>query len=263
MARLEGKVVLLTGGTTGIGEAMVRRFASEGARVAFCARDEETGIALAAELVEAGGEAVFVACDVTDPAQVDAFVEKTVERFGAIDIVVANAGTGGPGQWPDETDDDWHALLALNLDGTMYTCRAAWPHLLTRGGGSVVIVSSLSAIMGVGKDQLEKMGGFQPSASYQASKAAIEGLALHLAGRGGEHGIRVNVVRPGRILTEKWRALMGEDALFWKHYRELQMLKRQGHVDDVVNASLFLASDEASFITAEILDVDGGAIAKV
>jgi meso-butanediol dehydrogenase/(S,S)-butanediol dehydrogenase/diacetyl reductase len=256
--RLEGKTALVTGGTTGIGEAIVRRFAAEGAHVTFCARTEHDGHAVEASVPGSH----FVRCDVTDERDVDALVAATADRWGGIDIVVSNAGTGGGHSWPDEPTDVWNSYVALNLNGMMYLCRAAWPHLVARGGGSVVAITSLSAWMAVGRDQLDKMGG-QPSASYQASKAAMEGLTVHLAGRGGEHGIRVNAVRPGRILTDKFRQWLGEDGVFWSHYREAQILKRHGHVDDIANAALFLASDESSFITGTVLDVNGGAIVKL
>jgi NAD(P)-dependent dehydrogenase (short-subunit alcohol dehydrogenase family) len=261
--RLENKVALVTGGSTGIGEGIVHRFTREGAHVVFCARSAEAGSAVETAVRGEGGDATFLPCDVTDEAAVEALVAATAERHGRLDVVVANAGTGGGDQWPDESTDAWQGIVDLNLNGMMFLCRAAWPHLVAAGGGSIVAVSSLSAVMGVGRDQLEKMGGFQRSASYQASKAAMEGLTIHLAGAGGADNIRVNAVRPGRILTDKFREWLGEDALFWSHYREAQMLKRHGHVDDIVNAALFLASDESSFITAEILDVDGGAITKV
>jgi meso-butanediol dehydrogenase/(S,S)-butanediol dehydrogenase/diacetyl reductase len=256
---LAGKVALVTGGTTGIGEAIVRRFVAEGAQVVFCARTEEAGRAVERDVPGS----TFVRCDVTDEADVDALVASTIERHGGLDVVVSNAGTGGGQPWPTETTDAWDGIVHLNLNGMMYLCRAAWPHLVARGGGSVVAITSLSAWMAIGKDQLERMGGFQPSASYQASKAAMEGLTVHLAGRGGEHGIRVNAVRPGRILTDKFREWLGEDGVFWSHYREAQILKRHGHVDDVANATLFLASDESSFITGTVLDVNGGAIVKL
>jgi meso-butanediol dehydrogenase/(S,S)-butanediol dehydrogenase/diacetyl reductase len=257
--RLEGKVALVTGGTTGIGEAIVRRFAAEGAHVTFCARSEDAGKDVEASVP--GSQ--YVRCDVTDERDVEALVAATVDRWGGLDIVVANAGTGGGHPWPDEPTDTWNGFVTLNLNGMMYLCRAAWPHLVGGGAGSIVAITSLSAWMAVGRDQLDKMGGFQPSASYQASKAAMEGLTVHLAGRGGEHGIRVNAIRPGRILTDKFRDWLGEDGIFWSHYREAQILKRHGHVDDVANAALFLASDESSFITGTVLDVNGGAIVKL
>jgi 3alpha(or 20beta)-hydroxysteroid dehydrogenase len=258
VGRLDGKVAIVTGGTTGIGEAIVRRFAAEGAQVAFCARTDDAGRAVETSVPGS----LFVRCDVTDETAVDAFVATTVARFGGLDIVVSNAGTGGGNAWPDEPTDVWNGFVELNLNGMMYLCRAAWPHLVDRGGGSIVAITSLSAWMVVGRDQLEKMGG-QPSASYQASKAAMEGLTVHLAGRGGEHAIRVNAVRPGRILTDKFRAWLGEDGVFWPHYREAQLLKRHGHVDDVANAALFFASDESSFVTGTVLDVNGGAVVKL
>jgi NAD(P)-dependent dehydrogenase (short-subunit alcohol dehydrogenase family) len=144
----------------------------------------------------------------------------------------------------------------------MFLCRAAWPHLIESGAGSAIAITSLSAWMGIGRDQLAKMGG-APSASYQASKAAMEGLVVHLAGRGGEHNVRVNAIRPGRILTDKFRAWLGDEGIFWNHYKEAQLLKRHGQSDDIANAALFLASDESSFITGTVLDVNGGAVVKL
>lgn len=260
--RLAGKVALVTGGNSGIGEAIVHRFAEEGARVVFGARRENEGRAVETAARDGGGDATFLPCDVTSSESVNAFVEGAVSRYGRLDIVVNNAGTSNAHQWPDEPDDAWDEILALNLTGPFRVSRAAWPHLIAAGAGAIVNIGSLSGVAGVGKHQMEQMG-FQPSASYQASKAGLDGLTVHLAGRGGEHGIRVNAVRPGRILTRQWEEFGGEDFLFWLFYRQIQMLDQHGRASDVANACLYLASDEARFVTAEILDVDGGAIGKV
>lgn len=252
-SRFAGRVAIVTGGTTGIGRGVAERLADEGAAVVVCARNSPTGA------LPAGVS--FVAADITDEASVSALVDTAIERHGRLDVVVANAGGANIGPWPDEPIDQWRELVRVNLDGTMLTCRAAWPHLVDTSG-NIVIVSSLSAWMGVGQHEMTQMGGFQPSAAYQAAKAGVEGLAKHLAGRGGEHGVRVNVVRPGRILTDKWEDMLTADGLFWSHYEKIQLLKRHGRAEDIAAAVAFLASDEAAFITAAELDVNGGAIAK-
>lgn len=252
--RFTDRVAVVTGASSGIGQSVAERLAAEGARVVACARHEPEQ--------EMGAGITFVTADITDEASVAALMDAAVDRYGRIDVVVANAGIANIGPWPDEPFDQWQEILGVNLNGTMLTCKAAWPHLVS-SGGNIVVVSSLSAWMGVGQHELEQMGGFQPCPSYQVSKAGIEGLAKHLAGRGGEHGVRVNVVRPGRILTDKWEGVLGQDGLFWSHYEKIQLLKRHGRTRDVAAAVAFLASDEAAFITAVVLDVDGGAVCKI
>ena len=263
MKRLDNKVALITGGSTGIGEEIVRQFAAEGAKVAFCARTVETGRAFEAQMQKAGYDVSFTPCDVTDEEAIASCVAGVVAKYGRLDVVVANAGTGRLIPWPEESTDAFDKTIKLNLNGMMYLCRAAWPHLIKSGAGSIIAITSLSAWMAIGRDQLERMGGAQPSAAYQASKAAMEGFAVHLAGMGGEHNIRVNVIRPGRIMTHRYEGALGEEGLFWPHYKEAQLLKRHGRSEDVAYAAVYLASDESSFITGVMLDVNGGAIVKL
>jgi NAD(P)-dependent dehydrogenase (short-subunit alcohol dehydrogenase family) len=249
--RFADRVAVVTGASSGIGQAVAERLAAEGASVVACARNEPEQTM--------GDRITFMTADISDAASVTALMDAAVSRYGRLDVVVANAGVANIGPWPDEPFEQWREILDLN--GTMLTCKAAWPHLVA-SGGNIVVVSSLSAWMGVGQHELDQMG-FQPCPSYQASKAGIEGLAIHLAGRGGEHGVRVNVVRPGRILTDKWEDVLGQDGLFWSHYEKIQLLKRHGRTQDVAAAVAFLASDEAAFITATVLDVNGGAVVKL
>lgn len=263
MKRLENKVAIVTGGSSGIGKEIVKYFAGQGARVVFCGRDHEHGTGVEKEVRESGGDALFVAADVTDSDQSLNLVNKTLRAYERIDVLVCNAGGTSLHAWPDDSEDNWDATIRQNLYGMYYLCRHSWPHMVKTQGGSIIAITSFSAWGGVGKKQLEQMGGVQPNPAYQAAKAGMEGLVVHLAGRGGEHGIRVNAIRPGRILTAEWEQSLGEETLFWGLYREIQMLKQHGRSEDVAAAALFLASDESKFITAEIIEVNGGAIGKV
>ena len=151
--RYHGRVAIVTGGTTGIGRGIVERLVGEGASVVTCARN-------APESALPEG-ASFIAADITDEASVSGVIDATVERYGRIDVVVANAGGANIGPWPDEPFEQWRELIDINLHGTMLTCRTAWPHLVSTKG-NIVVISSLSAWMGVGAHEMERMGGFSP-----------------------------------------------------------------------------------------------------
>jgi NAD(P)-dependent dehydrogenase (short-subunit alcohol dehydrogenase family) len=259
--RLQGKVAIITGGNSGIGEATAHRFAQEGARVALLARREPEGQAVQHTIRNAGGEAVFIPCDVSDRISVEAAVATTIDQYGSLHVLFNNAGGGARDLFPEESDEVWERVLRVNLTGTFLMSRAVWPHLIAAGGGAIINMSSLAAVAGV-SDAVRAMTQVIPSASYFASKAGIEAFTRYTAGLGASHNIRVNCVRPGQILTPRLTAADGEH-VFARLFDVVQLLKGEGRADDVANTVLFLASEEARFITAEVINIDGGSAAKL
>jgi NAD(P)-dependent dehydrogenase (short-subunit alcohol dehydrogenase family) len=259
--RLQNKVAMITGGNSGIGEATARRFTQEGAKVTILARREAEGRAVEEALRAQGGDVTFLPCDVTNRAAVEAAVAQTVSLYGALHVLINNAGGGAREMFPAESDETWDRILRVNLTACFLTCRAAWPHLIASGGGAIVNVSSLSAVSGVSDAVLDRYPSL-PSASYIAAKAGLEGFTRYIASLGGRHNIRVNCVRPGQILTKRLTTTAGEH-VFARHFEIWQLIKGPGFAEDVASAMLFLASDESRFITAEIVNIDGGAAAKL
>ena len=259
--RLQDKVVIVTGGNSGIGEATARRFEQEGAKVALLARREAEGRAVQRAICATGGEALFIPCDVSDRSAVEAAVAKTVEQYGGLNVLFNNAGGGARVMFPEESDEVWEKVLKVNLTGTFLMSRAAWPHFIAAGGGAIINMSSLAAVSGPNETQLALVNVIA-SASYYASKAGIEAFTRYTAGMGARHNIRVNCVRPGQILTPRLTTAEGEH-VFARFLNAAQMLKGPGRPEDVANAVLFLASEESRFITAQIINIDGGAASKV
>jgi 3-oxoacyl-[acyl-carrier protein] reductase len=259
--RLQDKVAIITGGNSGIGEATARRFAQEGAKVAILARRAKEGLAVQEAIRAEGGEIAFFPCDVTDRNAVEEAVARTVSTYGGVHVLVNNAGGGAREIFPGESDETWDRVLRVNLTACFLVCRAVWPHLIKAGSAAIVNVSSLAAVSGVTGAVRERLPAL-PSASYIAAKAGLEGFTRYIASIGGPHNIRVNCVRPGQILTRRLTTDAGEH-VFARHFEVWQLLKGPGYAEDVANAALFLASDEARFITAEIINLDGGAAAKL
>lgn len=259
--RLQGKVAIITGGNSGIGEATARLFVKEGAKVAILARREAEGNAVQDAIRAEGGDATFIQCDVMVRAAVDAAVAQAVAKYGRLDILINNAGGGAREMFPAESDETWERVLRVNLTSCFFACRAAWPHFIKAGGGAIVNVSSLAAVSGASEAVLERFPVL-PSASYYAAKAGMEGFTRYIASLGGPLKIRANCVRPGQALTKRLTTAAGEH-VFARHFEIWQLIKGPGYAEDIANAMLFLASDESRFITAEMMNVDGGAAAKL
>ena len=240
--RLEGKVAMVTGAASGIGRATARTLAREGAAV-MCADINTEGAQETADAIAAdGGTAAIVQLDVTDEAAVQAALAATVEELGALHILINDAGISGRGS-------DYHDVIDVNLNGVYYCLEHGAPLIEQHGGGSIV---SLSSIMGL-------VGGSAPA--YTASKHGVLGLTRNYALIYGGRGVRVNCVNPGYIETPMTEFMLRDEARREESIA-LHPIGRLGKPEDVANAILFLASDDASFVTGVALPVDGGYTAQ-
>jgi NAD(P)-dependent dehydrogenase (short-subunit alcohol dehydrogenase family) len=249
--RYEGKVVIVTGGTKGIGEGCVRAFVGAGAKVVFCARDEAAGQKLAREVTAAGpGEAVFIRCDVSRTDEVERLVDDTVERFGRLDCLVNNAGWHPPHQPIDAfTPADFRSLFELNVMSVFVACRRALPHL-RKTRGNIVNLSSLVGVMG----QLH-------ATTYVATKGAVTAFTKALAVDEAAHGVRVNSISPGNIYTPLWQEAIDaapDPARCRADGEAAQLLGRMGTIEETGRLCLFLAA-EATFTTGVDHIQSGGA----
>ncbi len=257
--KLENKVAIVTGGNAGIGHATALLFAEEGAKVAILARREQEGLNVQEEIRGKGGDATFIPCDVSESDSVKNAVEEAVSKYDGVNILVNNAGGGIGGLFPNEEDETFDATIRLNLHGTFYMSKAVWPHLEKAGGGAIVNLSSVAAVIAHNKRSFDEGGSWGPPSAYAASKAAVEGFTRYIAAKGGHLNIRVNCVRPGAILVPK----MGNVHVAANYFNMRQILKNFGEPIDAANLILFLASDDSKYMTAEVIDLDGGYAAKV
>ena len=230
------------------------------------ARREEQGQAVASAIRDEGGEVTFISCDVGDEDSVESAIAEAAGTYGGIHILFNNAGGGGRGHFPDEPTEEFSRVINVNLNGTFYVSRAAWPHIVAAGGGAVVNMSSLAAQRGASPKMHEMFGS--TSASYWAAKAGVDALTRYMAGVGGAHNIRVNGIRPGQIMTPgATRGTItdpdGGHHAFEKLFDLMQIVEGPGYPVDVANLVLFLVSDESRFITSEIINIDGGVAAKI
>ncbi|WP_026416410.1 SDR family NAD(P)-dependent oxidoreductase [Actinomadura oligospora] len=239
---LDGRVAVVTGGTRGLGLTIAREFLREGASVVCAAR---TGGEFKTLLDDHPGHVRYQRADVTDPDSVEALMTSAVDAFGALDVVVANAGVNRDGRAERLAVPDWRVMIDTNLTGVFLCTRAAVPHLRERGGAIVNLSSIMASRPTVG------------AAGYSASKAAVEAFTRVTAIELGRYSIRVNALAPGFLDEGMGRAVSRNDKV-WEAYRRRFALGRVGEAREAARAAVFLASDEASYVNGSVLEVSGG-----
>jgi len=248
--RLKDKVALVTGGASGIGKATAELFAREGARVAvadYSAGGRET----VQGIQNAGGEAIFLSVDVSDSGQVTKMVEAAFQAYGRIDILFNAAGILHYGTVLETDEQAWHRVLSVNLTGTYLCCRAVIPHMIRQGGGSIINVSSTAGA----HDAIPN------AVAYVASKGGVTMLTKAMAVDHGRQGVRVNALVPGATDTPMIRKVLTPEAM--AGLAAQHPIGRIGRPEELAQAVLFLASDDASFVTGSAMYVDGGQTAKI
>jgi len=251
--RLLGKSALVTGAAAGIGRATADLFAREGARLVVADINSDGLSTLRDSLANVTDDVAIVTADVSKPEDARRMINASVEQYGRLDIAIANAGIIPLASVVEATADDWEEVMAIDGRGMFLTCKYAIEQMLTTDGGSIVCLSSISGVAGQARQS-----------TYGPAKFVASGLTKHLAVEWASHGIRVNAVAPGTINTERVQRLPEEPGgpEYLEAIKAAHPMGRLGEPSEVANAILFLASDEASFITGAILPVDGGFLAQ-
>ena len=245
--RLQGRITAITGGALGIGRATALLFAAEGATVAIGDVEVAAAEKVAGEIAEQGGRAIALGMDVGEAAQVQGFVDRIVADHGRLDVMFANAGIAHSAPFLDHPEADWHRVLRVNLTGVFLCCQIAARQMVRQGGGRIIATASINGFRGV-----ERLVG------YNVAKAGVIELTKTMAVELAQHGITVNAIAPAQIDTRLTQSFSER-----QRGRRLERipLGRFGEPDDVARAALFLASDDASYVTGHTLAVDGGYLA--
>ena len=252
--KLDGKVVIITGGNSGIGRAASKLFAHEGAKVAIGARNEQTGESIVQEIKDSGtGDAVFIKTDVSNPEEVENLVKKTLGHFGRLDVLYGNSGILPTGTAQDTSVETWRRTIEINLGGQFYLAKYGIPKLIEQGGGVIIFTASELGTVGISE-----------GVAYCASKGGIINMTRAVAIDSAPLGIRVNCLAPGPVETPMLRDWINE-AENPLEIEEAQtrpvLLKRFGTPEEIAEVAVFLASDASSFMTGALIIADGGATA--
>ncbi|MGM7668346.1 SDR family NAD(P)-dependent oxidoreductase [Microbacterium sp. A93] len=247
--RIAGKSAIVTGAGSGIGRGIAKCFAEQGAAVTVADMALEAAEETVAQITASGGRAIAVRTNVTSAEDVASMVDATVTEFGGVDILVNNAGIsfGDTLKLHELEQDAWQLIMDVNLTGVFLCCKHTLPSLIARGGGSIVNIASAAAI------------GMAPRAAYAASKGGVVAITRSLAFQYGENNIRVNAICPGPVETPMSNAVRASGMYDDDGIVDLS-IKRRGTPEDIANAALYFASDEARYVTADVLSVDGGAL---
>lgn len=241
----KGRVAVVTGAAQGIGFHSAKKLCENGMKVAFVDLNEEKVKRAAAEVAALGGTAIGLACDVSDENSIERMIGEVVRQFGGVDVVVNSAGILSSTKVPDMKRCDWDRMLAVNLSGTFFTIQKAWPYLIKSSHGRVINISSTAG----------RMGGVENSMSYTASKGGVCAITKGIARKLAPYGVTVNAVCPGPTATDIVKTYTEEEL---KNLNSKILLGRLGKPEEIAAVVCFLASEEAGYVTASMIDVNGG-----